>query len=180
MDGWMDPGKNDRLIQADYIAAATDRAAFGALGKWAEVDYSDELRHLLSSENLPFQLAEDSHLRQGRNRIEAERIRIGKADWQSYTDDEKNSIKKLIKQERETAEEFICNVIPQDIKDSTDAQEVFWWLWRCFPEALSRHPDINDPRLLLIPAETRIPDCSIWSHSSMAAALVEQLESSAT
>lgn len=175
MAGWQPPGKNDRLIQADHIAAATDRAAFGALGKWSEVDYGDELCHLLSSENLPFQLAEDSPLRQGRNKIEAERIRIGKADWKNYTDDEKKLIKDLVKQERETAEDLICNVIPQDIKDSTDAQEVFWWLWRCLPEALSRHPDINDPRLLLIPAETRIPDCSIWSHSSMAAALAGSL-----
>lgn len=175
MDGWQAPDRNELLIQADHIAAATDRAAFGALGKWSEVDYSDELRHLLSSENLPFQLAQDSPLRQGRNQIEAERIKIGKAGWQNYTDDEKKSIKELVKAERETAEQFICNVIPQAIKDSKDAQKVFWWLWRCLPEALSRHPDINDPSLLLIPAETRIPDCSIWSHSSMVAALAGSL-----
>ncbi len=68
MAGWQPPGKNDRLIQADHIAAATDRAAFGALGKWAEVDYGDELFHLLSGESLPFQLPEDSPLKQGRNK----------------------------------------------------------------------------------------------------------------
>ncbi len=175
MAGWQAPGKNDRLTQADHIAAATDRAAFGALGKWSEVDYSDELRHLLSSENLPFQLSEDCPLRQRRNKIEAERIRIGKADWQNYTNDEKTLIKDLVKEEREAAEKFICNVIPQNIKNSTDAQKVFWWMWRCLPEALSRHPDIDDSNLLLIPAETRIPDCSIWSHSSMAAALAGSL-----
>jgi CRISPR-associated protein Cmr2 len=175
MSRWQASKNNDLLIQADHIAAATDRAAFGALGKWSEVDYSDELRHLLSSENLPFQLAEDSPLRQGRNRIQEEHTRIGKADWQNYTDEEKKSIKDLVKAERETAEKITCNVIPQDIKNSRDAQEVFWWMWRCLPEALSRHPDINNPSLLLIPAETRIPDCSIWSHNSMVAALAGSL-----
>ncbi|MFQ3585942.1 MAG: type III-B CRISPR-associated protein Cas10/Cmr2, partial [Cyanobacteriota bacterium] len=171
MAGWQAPSRNDCLIQADHIAAAADRAAFGALGKWAEVDYSDELRHLLSGENLPFQLATDSPLRKGRNRIEAERISLGKADWKDYTDEEKRIIRNLVDEERKTIEEFICKVIPQNIKDSEDSQEVFWWMWRCLPEALSCHPDINEPNLLLIPAETRIPDCSIWSHSSMAAAL---------
>ncbi|WNZ23864.1 type III-B CRISPR-associated protein Cas10/Cmr2 [Leptolyngbya sp. NK1-12] len=175
MAGWQAPSKNDRLLQADYIAAASDRAAFGALPKWAEVDYSDELCHLLSGANIPFHLPEDSPLRQGRDRIEAEHLRIGKSDWNAYTNDEKNLIKQLAKEEREAAEEFIRNIIPQEIKRSSDPKEVFWWMWRCLPEALSRHPEISDPRLLLIPAETRIPDCSIWSHSSVAAALAGSL-----
>lgn len=103
MADWQTPNKNDRLVQADYIAAASDRAAFGALPKWAEVDYSDELRHLLSGENLPFHLSEDSPLRQGRDRIEAEHRRIGKFDSKPYPDDEKNLIKQLVKEEREAA-----------------------------------------------------------------------------
>ena len=175
MAGWQPPGKNDRLIQADHIAAATDRAAFGALGKWSEVDYGDELFHLLSGESLPFQLTEDSLLRQGRNEIAAEHKSIGKPSWNDYKKEERDRIKKLVEDEREDAEEFIRSVIPKEIKESKDPQEVFWWLWRCLAEALSRHPDINNPHLLLIPAETRIPDCSIWSHSSMAAALAGSL-----
>jgi CRISPR-associated protein Cmr2 len=175
MTGWQPPGKNDRLIQADYIAAATDRAAFGALGKWSEVDYGDDLCHLLSGENLRFQLSEGSPLRQKRNRITAEHTSIGKADWKDYTDAEKNSIRQLSKAEKEYVEKLIRNVIPKEIKQSNDLKEVFWWMWRCLPEALSRHPEINEPSLLLIPAETRIPDCSIWSHNSMVAALAGSL-----
>lgn len=175
MDGWEAPTKNDRLIQADHIAAATDRAAFGALGKWSEVDYSDELRHLLSSDNLPFQVPEDSFLRQGRNQIDQAHQSIGKSRWDDYTKEDKDRIKQLTKQERENIEQFICDLIPQEIKESQDPQEVFWWMWRCLPDALSRHPDIKEPRLLLIPAETRIPDCSIWSHSNMVAALAGSL-----
>lgn len=175
MDGWQDPDKNERITQADHISAATDRAAFGALPKWSEVDYSDELCHLLSSEKLSFQLAEDSPLKQGRNLIEQTHKKIGKVRWEDYTEEEKGQIKQVTQQERENIEKLICDVIPQEIKDSRDHQEVFWWMWRCLPDALSRHPDINDPRLLLIPAETRIPDCSIWSHSSMAASLAGSL-----
>jgi CRISPR-associated protein Cmr2 len=56
------------------------------------------------------------------------------------------------------------------IKHETDAKKVFWWLWRCLPtEACSRGG--NDTSLLLIPADTRIPDTSLWSHTSMTAAL---------
>ena len=57
------------------------------------------------------------------------------------------------------------------IKDETDAQKVFWWLWRCLPTAACMASSDSNTSLLLMPAETRIPDTSLWSHTSMTAAL---------
>jgi CRISPR-associated protein Cmr2 len=53
------------------------------------------------------------------------------------------------------------------IKDWDDPQKVFWWLWRVYPQLLTE----KEPKLNLLPAETRIPDTSLWSHVSMTAAL---------
>ncbi len=60
-------------------------------------------------------------------------------------------------------------LFPEFIKREIDPKKVFWWLWRCLPTAVCEAA--QDPSLLLIPADTRIPDTSIWSHTSMTAAL---------
>ena len=56
------------------------------------------------------------------------------------------------------------------IKHEPDAQKVFWWLWRCLPTQACRAAD-NNTSLLLMPADPRIPDTSLWSHTSMTAAI---------
>ncbi|MFB2967625.1 type III-B CRISPR-associated protein Cas10/Cmr2 [Aerosakkonema sp. BLCC-F183] len=61
----------------------------------------------------------------------------------------------------------IPNIAKQDIKC------LFWWLWRCLPEAACQQ--LQDNTLLLMPAETRLPDSSIWSHASITAALAGAL-----
>jgi CRISPR-associated protein Cmr2 len=61
-------------------------------------------------------------------------------------------------------------LFPDFIKQETDARKVFWWLWRCLPVAACRAAN-DDTSLLLMPADTRIPDTSLWSHTSMTAAL---------
>lgn len=61
-------------------------------------------------------------------------------------------------------------LIPDFIKAATDPKKVFWWLWRCLPTEVCKQ-DGNKTSLLLMPADTRIPDTSLWSHSSMTAAL---------
>jgi CRISPR-associated protein Cmr2 len=60
-------------------------------------------------------------------------------------------------------------LFPEAIKRETNHKKVFWWLWRCLPTAACK--EFNDTSLLLIPADTRIPDTSLWSHTSMTAAL---------
>ena len=71
-----------------------------------------------------------------------------------------------IGEERKHINKVILDAIPEHIRGSDDHEKVLWWLWRCLPEALSQNSDVTAPNLSLIPAETRIPDCSIWSHNS--------------
>ncbi|KGF72825.1 hypothetical protein DO97_03550 [Neosynechococcus sphagnicola sy1] len=65
-------------------------------------------------------------------------------------------------------------LFPEAIKGETDPRKVFWWLWRCLPKAAS-NKFANDESLLLMPAETRLPDSSIWSHVSITSALAGSL-----
>lgn len=69
--------------------------------------------------------------------------------------------RELVKREKE--------LFPEAIKRETNPKKVFWWLWRCLPTAACKA--FNDTSLLLMPADTRIPDTSLWSHTSMTAAL---------
>ena len=62
-------------------------------------------------------------------------------------------------------------VIPEAIRTCTDPRKVFWWFWRCYPALLSQ----AIPELDLLPAETRLPDGSLWSHTSVTAALAGSL-----
>ena len=69
-------------------------------------------------------------------------------------------------------ENQLVDLIPSAIRN--DEKQVFWWLWRCLPEEVFQQFD-NDESLMLMPAETRLPDSSIWSHASITAALAGAL-----
>lgn len=56
------------------------------------------------------------------------------------------------------------------VREMTCPQQVFWWLWRCLPEATCQAMG-NDPMLLLTPAEPRLPDSSNWGNASVTAAV---------
>jgi CRISPR-associated protein Cmr2 len=62
-------------------------------------------------------------------------------------------------------------IIPTEIQTCLDARKVFWWFWRCYPDLLSKEV----PEVYLLPAETRLPDASLWSHTSVTAALAGSL-----
>lgn len=53
-----------------------------------------------------------------------------------------------------------------------DSKQLFWWLWRCLPQAVSQQ--LGDESLLM-PAATVLPDASVWSHASLTAALAGAL-----
>lgn len=53
-----------------------------------------------------------------------------------------------------------------------DSKQLFWWLWRCLPQAISQQ--LGDESLLM-PATTILPDASVWSHASLTAALAGAL-----
>ena len=148
-NGWDPEAKSGKAWKhihlADYIASASDRGAVGSLTD--PINYGD-------------QGLETHHL------LSAEPRKF-KLD---------NSIHQKLMQPKRG--DFLANLegtlLPPEIQAETDARKVFWWLWRCFPVATCRAFD-NDQSLLLMPAETRLPDSSIWDHASITAALAGAL-----
>ncbi|MFM6533695.1 MAG: type III-B CRISPR-associated protein Cas10/Cmr2, partial [Dolichospermum sp.] len=160
MKPWVETGQtpdNSRgkalanILLADYIASASDRSAIGSVT--ASINYAPgknpekglEISHLLSGAKQEFKIKLHTEL------IESKR--------QEY----------LEKKEEELLAE-IDNHLRTDIKN---IKHLFWWLWRCLPQATC---DLfKDNSLMLMPAETRLPDASIWSHVSMTSALAGAL-----
>ncbi|MEO1561702.1 MAG: type III-B CRISPR-associated protein Cas10/Cmr2, partial [Cyanobacteria bacterium J06632_19] len=68
-------------------------------------------------------------------------------------------------------ENQLVDSIPESIR--SDVKQVFWWLWRCLPQKVFE--EFDDEKLMLVPAETRFPDSSIWNHASITAALAGAL-----
>lgn len=160
MKPWVETGKTpdqssgkvlENILLADYIASASDRSALGSVT--ASINYASgknpekglEITHLLSGAKQEFKIKLHTEL------IESKR--------KEY----------LEKKEEELLAE-IDNHLTTDIKN---IKHLFWWLWRCLPQATC---DLfKDNSLMLMPAETRIPDASIWSHLSMTSALAGAL-----
>jgi CRISPR-associated protein Cmr2 len=153
MSGWKSPKtENDNpvlkwIAHADLIAAASDRAAIDNLD--SSVVYGAnglEISHLLSGEKISaWKLPEDKH--------------------------------RMLTQTDGGRSEFLSgkekDLFPEWLKKETDLKKVFWWLWRCLPEETCQV--FGDSSLLLMPADTRLPDSSIWNHSSLTAALAGAL-----
>lgn len=150
----------EHIHLADYITSASDRAAIGSLSEsinYAPRNNSDkglELFHLLSSEPLNFKLSQHENLIKASNRANYLKEIEQELFQQQITDPGDNKLKSIL--------------------EISDPQKVFWWLWRCLPVEVCRKFG-NDESLLLMPAETRIPDASIWSHGSLTAALAGAL-----
>ncbi|OSO90042.1 type III-B CRISPR-associated protein Cas10/Cmr2 [Cylindrospermopsis raciborskii CENA303] len=160
MKPWVETGKTpedsrgkvlENILLADYIASASDRSALGSVT--SSINYAPgknpekglEITHLLSGAKQEFKIKLHTEL------IESKR--------KEY----------LEKKEEELLAE-INNHLTTDIKN---IKHLFWWLWRCLPQATC---DLfKDNSLMLMPAETRIPDASIWSHLSMTSALAGAL-----
>ncbi len=166
MEGWVSP-KAKSLTEArfnrqwlkhiglcDLIASASDRAAIGRLPPTTAIDYDSkglEIRHLLSGA--------------------PQQLKLGQ--WHEF-------LLNLGNERAHWLTQVEASLIPESIKQETDARKVFWWLWRCYPQVLSlaldREQNISsEPSLPLLPAETRIPDGSLWSHTTMTSALAGSL-----
>ncbi|MBW4700155.1 MAG: type III-B CRISPR-associated protein Cas10/Cmr2 [Aphanocapsa lilacina HA4352-LM1] len=66
-------------------------------------------------------------------------------------------------------------IIPQAIRAQKDVRKVYWWFWRFYPELLAAEPSLQQADVLILPAETRIPDCPIHTHNATVAALAGAL-----
>lgn len=162
MEPWVEIGKtpdescgkvlaNIRL--ADYIASASDRSAIGSTTAFVNYAPSSnrnkglQVTHLLSGAKQDFKIKLHDELVNAQSR-------------QKYLKDKEHKLLEAIPSELQTED------IKNDIKK---IKKLYWWLWRCLPQATCDLFD--DSSLMLMPAETRIPDASIWSHVSMTAAL---------
>ena len=158
---WGSPKNNQSLKDANYsrqwlehiglcdlIASASDRAAIGRLPHTTAINYDSdgiEIRHLLSGKQ--------------------QKLKLGQWHKRITSSDRAEFLKWV---------EEAC--IPPEIRSCKDARKVFWWFWRCYPQALCQALERSEqlpeePGLHLLPAETRIPDTSLWSHTTMTAAL---------
>ncbi|MGB3615871.1 MAG: type III-B CRISPR-associated protein Cas10/Cmr2, partial [Elainellaceae cyanobacterium] len=71
-------------------------------------------------------------------------------------------------QQQAIAEPSIPNIpIPGDIQRCEDADKVFWWFWRFYPEHCSK---VN-VQGLIYPAHSILPDCPLHSYQSAVSAL---------
>jgi len=160
MNGWRSPKGSpcnsweDYVGAADLIASASDRSAIGHLP--VAIDYQTEDRGLTLGTGLQI-----SHLLSGKQNTwhlpPAIHRELGSAP---------NRAAYLQQREQKAVPEWIY-------RETEEPQKVFWWFWRCFPQAIC--VEFGDESLMLMPAETRIPDGSLWSHTSMTAALAGSL-----
>lgn len=135
----------NQIHMADFLASSSDRGAIGAIVK--SLNYNEqglEVSHLLSAAKVSFQLKSAVH----QKLMEPKR-----GDFLNSLED---------------------TLLPDFIRLSNDPKQVFWWLWRCLPQATCEALE-NDTQILLAPAETRLPDSSIWSHTSLTAAFAGAL-----
>ena len=132
----------------DLIASASDRAAIGRLPHTTAINYDSsgiEIRHLLSGK--------------------PQQLKLG--DWhERITSSDRAEFLKWVEE----------SCIPLEIRTCKDPRKVYWWFWRCYPQVLCKALDRSEqlheePGLHLLPAETRLPDASLWSHTTMTSAL---------
>jgi len=154
-NGWNPEESGKKIFEhirlADLISSASDRAAIGSLTSFVNYNQQGlEITHLLSGAKHRLKLDESQH----------QKVLNRRKDF------------------LEAKEQAIQDQIPSHILEgSADSLEktkrLYWWLWRCLPEATSQA--LADERVALLPAETRLPDSSIWSHASLTSALAGAL-----
>ena len=138
------------IKDADFIAAASDRPSWDQDNTRGYIDYKHtkglHISHLLSG-NPQFMVID------------------GRTDAGDRQDGElKAKEAKII---REQLFPLLNGLSPEE-----QHQKAFWWLWRCLPVAMAREFGDNTA---LLPADTRIPDCSVWSHNSSVSSLAGSL-----
>lgn len=140
----------NQVKDADFIAAASDRPSWDQDNNRGYVDYKHadglHISHLLSGN--PQSVVVE-----------------GRRDAHHEQDEElKDKEAQIIRE----------NLFPllKGLPTEERHQKAFWWLWRCLPVAIAK--EFGDDTALL-PADTRIPDCSIWSHNSSVSALAGSL-----
>ncbi|MBD2016128.1 type III-B CRISPR-associated protein Cas10/Cmr2 [Microcoleus sp. FACHB-53] len=136
------PSPSDISHVADLITDASDRAVLNAAHRHFNANDSNVLNTVLGQTNA--QALTVSHLLSGK----------------------KLAISPQLPTQLNSGE-FHLPLPP----DNIDSQQLFWWLWRCLPQAICEH----DQSLMLVPAAASLPDASVWSHASLRAAIAGTL-----
>jgi CRISPR-associated protein Cmr2 len=162
----------------DLIASASDRATVGRLpARHSAVGYDSEglqIRHLLSGKEQTLRLQQWHNRLTESNPTEflgsAEQVMIFAFYLAIQGGFHKLAL--LLLQDYQFLD-WAEKVVLAPIRKCEDPQKVFWWLWRCYPQALSTAlgAEAAEPHIPLLPAETRLPDASLWSHVTMTSAL---------
>jgi CRISPR-associated protein Cmr2 len=144
---------------SDFITSASDRGAIGNLSVSVDYDRSGlKISHLLSGNKTDFKLKTEQH----------DDVSSSSSSRLSFLRHKESDLFRSAQIEAKNHQ--LKSILEYD----DDPQKLFWWLWRCLPIAACRSMG-NDESLLLMPAETRIPDASIWSHTSLTAAMAGAL-----
>nr|WP_155707138.1 type III-B CRISPR-associated protein Cas10/Cmr2 [Gloeocapsopsis dulcis] len=174
MQDWRDNKQNlteinseisNQILIAKQIASASDRAAISSLTNHLNYAPSNnrnfglEISHLLSGAKQEFKLNASFH-----NELASQGSRVNYFDQIERT---------LFSQQI---------VDPEDrrqkpLTEISHSQKVFWWLWRCLPVAAcdALGNGTRDESLFLIPAQSQIPDGSMWNQASLTAAIAGTL-----
>jgi CRISPR-associated protein Cmr2 len=158
MRGWKSPKARNTHVQTelnstwlqhvglcDLIASASDRNTIGRLPpQHSRIQYSQDglvIHHLLSGSPQTLNLSQ----------------------WHSQ----------LLEPQNDEFVQSIEQIVLDNVRSWEDPKKVFWWLWRCYPQALATAlgDTTDEAGVHLLPAETRLPDASIWSHATMTSAL---------
>jgi CRISPR-associated protein Cmr2 len=150
-NGWNPEESGGKILKhiklADYISSASDRGAIGSVSECINYAPRKDREKGLEIFHLLSGAKRDFKIKQHSELL---------TNRKEYLDGK---------------EQKLLEAIPASIKQ--DPKLMFWWLWRCLPEATCQ--EFNDRSLMLMPAETRLPDSSIWSHASITAALAGAL-----
>ena len=144
-----------QIRQAPWIAAASDRGAINHLPeRYGQTqDQPLQVSHLFSGATQTLEISEAQRM------AIVERIQRSLTTIELTDPTDKNTKKPIGQLE--------------------DRQKLAWWLWRCLPiavsQALNSEEDKRGNQLLLLPAEAQLPDASVWSYSSITAALASSL-----
>ncbi|MCJ2544463.1 type III-B CRISPR-associated protein Cas10/Cmr2 [Thermostichus vulcanus] len=72
-------------------------------------------------------------------------------------------------------EEIQNRIIPYEKVRHGEPEKAFWWFWRFYPQLIAQETGIQTSAALLLPADTRIPDCAVQDHNSIVSGLTGAL-----
>jgi CRISPR-associated protein Cmr2 len=157
MAGWKSPKPKCELQSTDPVKAESLN------GEWLKHIGLCDLIASASDRSSIGRLGYESAISYGEDGLQIHHLLSGKPQTLQISQWHQRLQQKKRKEFLEGKELEVLNLIKQE----KDPRQVHWWLWRCYPDLLAK----DTPEIYLLPAETRFPDASLWSHTSVTSAL---------